>query len=148
MKFMRERTHSEKKYNLYLDLTKRIAQESYCKRLQVGALIVKDGNIISYGYNGTVSGMPNICEENNVTLPHVLHAESNAITKACKSPISTEGATMYLTHSCCIECAKLIIQSGIKTVYYMEDYRDKEGIKLLQQGAVSVVKATTITPLT
>lgn len=135
---MRKLDHSEKKLNLYLDLAERIAQESYCKRLQVGAVIVKDGNIISFGYNGTPSGTPNKCEENNVTFSYVLHAESNAITKACKSPISTEGATMYLTHSCCVECAKLIIQSGIKKVYYLKDYRDSAGIKLLQDCDVDV----------
>lgn len=135
---MRQLEHSEKKLNLYLDLALRIAEESYCKRLQVGAVIVKDGNIISFGYNGTPTGRPNKCEENDVTFSYVLHAESNAITKACKSPISTEGATMYLTHSCCVECAKLIIQSGIKRVYYLKDYRDISGIKLLRDCDVDV----------
>jgi dCMP deaminase len=139
--------HSEKKQKLYLDLACRIAEESYCKRLQVGALIVKDGNIISFGYNGTPSGLPNICEENNVTLPTVLHAESNAITKASKSSISTEGASMYMTHSCCIECAKLIIQSGIKKVYYIQDYRDNAGITLLQACDIDVIKTTNIKPI-
>lgn len=139
--------HSEKKHNLYLDLALRISKESYCKRLQVGALIVKDGNIISFGYNGTPSGLPNVCEENNVTLPTVLHAESNAITKACKSPISTEGATMYMTHSCCVECAKLIVQSGIKKVYYLKDYRDLNGIKLLQDCDIEVSKTNIIKPI-
>lgn len=140
---MRKLDHSEKKLNLYLDLAERIAQESYCKRLQVGAVIVKDGNIISFGYNGTPSGTPNKCEENNVTFSYVLHAESNAITKACKSPISTEGATMYLTHSCCVECAKLIIQSGIKKVYYLKDYRDNSGIKLLRDCDIDVNRIDT-----
>jgi dCMP deaminase len=106
----------------------------------VGAIIVKDGNIISFGYNGTPSGTPNKCEENDVTYSYVLHAESNAITKACKSPISTEGATMYLTHSCCLECAKLIIQSGIKKVYYLQDYRDKSGINLLKNCDIDVAR--------
>lgn len=326
---MSKLTHAEKKLNLYLDIAERVAQESYCKRLQVGAIIVKDGNIISFGYNGAIAGTVNKCEEypaeeiwqdtsylnyqvsslgkvkrlattltkkikkangtvyiqnvfleekelgiscnkkgypvvkinsknvlvhqlvakafiknpdysyynqinhidgnknnNNVTnlewctnrynceerskkthanrelplgvyldktrpntpyigriyannkiqmcrfvtieeaekfvnyfknskdyktfrydttnfsttLPSVLHAESNAITKACKSPISTEGATMYLTHSCCLECAKLIIQSGIKKVYYLQDYRDKSGINLLKNCDIDVVK--------
>jgi dCMP deaminase len=137
---MSKLTHAEKKLNLYLDIAERVAQESYCKRLQVGAIIVKDGNIISFGYNGTPSGTPNKCEENNVTYSYVLHAESNAITKACKSPISTEGATMYLTHSCCLECAKLIIQSGIKKVYYLQDYRDKSGINLLKNCDIDVIK--------
>ena len=139
--------HSEKKHNLYLDLALRISKESYCKRLQVGAVIVKDGNIISFGYNGTPSGLPNVCEENDVTLPTVLHAESNAITKACKSPISTEGATIYMTHSCCVECAKLIVQSGIKKVYYLKDYRDLKGIKLLQDCDIEVSKTNIIKPI-
>jgi dCMP deaminase len=125
-----------KKLELYLDLAKRVAEESYCKRLKVGAIIVKDGNIISFGYNGTPTGMPNKCEEEDVTFSYVLHAESNAITKACKSPISTEGATMYITHSCCLECAKLIIQSGIKKVYFINKYRDEAGIKLLTNCGV------------
>jgi dCMP deaminase len=125
-----------KKLELYLDLAKRVAEESYCKRLKVGAIIVKDGNIISFGYNGTPTGMPNKCEEQDVTFSYVLHAESNAITKACKSPISTEGATMYITHSCCLECAKLIIQSGIKKVYFINKYRDEAGIKLLTNCGV------------
>lgn len=137
---MSKLTHAEKKLNLYLDIAERVAQESYCKRLQVGAIIVKDGNIISFGYNGAIAGTPNKCEENDVTLLNVLHAESNAITKACKSPISTEGATMYLTHSCCLECAKLIIQSGIKKLYYLQDYRDKSGINLLKNCDIDVVK--------
>ena len=127
-----------KKLELYLDLAERVAKESYCKRLQVGAIIAKDGNIISFGYNGTPSGMPNKCEEEDVTFSYVLHAESNAITKACKSPISTEGATMYITHSCCLECAKLIIQSGIKKVYFINKYRDMAGIKLLENCGVYV----------
>ena len=139
--------HSEKKHNLYLDLARRIAQESYCKRLQVGAVIVKDGNIISFGYNGTPKGMDNVCEENGVTLPSVLHAESNAITKACKSPISTDGATIYMTHSCCVECAKLIVQSGIKKVYYIEDYRDTTGIKFLGNFDIDVTKTNNIQPI-
>jgi len=138
----RKLDHSEKKHKLYLDIVKRIAEESYCKRLKVGALIVKDGNIISFGYNGTPTGMPNICEEDNVTLPYVLHAESNAITKACKSPISTEGATLYLTHSCCVECAKLIIQSGIKKVYYIQRYRDLNGVNLLKNLGMDVTQTT------
>ena len=131
---------SKEKVSLYLDIVKRVAQESYCQRLNVGALIVREGNIISFGYNGTPSGMPNICEENDVTFNYVLHAESNAITKACKSPISTEGSTMYCTHSCCIHCAKLIIQSGIKTFIYINDYRDDEGLTLLMKNDIEVIK--------
>jgi len=137
---VRKLNHSEKKHKLYLDIVKRIAEESYCKRLKVGALIVKDGNIISFGYNGTPTGMPNICEEQNITLSYVLHAESNAITKACKSPISTEGATLYLTHSYCVECAKLIAQSGIKKVYYLQRYRDLSGVNLLKNLGIDVTQ--------
>jgi dCMP deaminase len=134
---------SKEKVSLYIDIVKRIAEESYCLRLNVGALVVKDGNIISFGYNGTPSGMPNICEENNVTFDYVLHAESNAITKACKSPISTEGATMYCTHSCCIHCAKLIIQSGIKRFIYLQDYRSSDGLDLLEKSDIDVIKLET-----
>jgi dCMP deaminase len=129
-----------KKLELYLDLAKRVAEESYCERLKVGAIIVKDGNIISFGYNGTPTNMPNKCEEQDVTFSYVLHAESNAITKACKSPISTERATMYITHSCCLECAKLIIQSGIKNVYFINKYRDEAGIKLLSNCGVKAIQ--------
>ena len=132
------------KATLYLDLTLRIAQESYCERLQVGALIVKGGYIISFGYYGTPSGFPNVCEANNVTFEYVLHAESNAITKACKSPISTDGAAMYCTHACCVHCAKLIIQSGITTFVYIEDYRDRSGLELLIAAGLDVIKAQTI----
>lgn len=136
----------DKKAPLYLDIAKRVALESYCKRLQVGSIIVKDGNILSFGYNGTISGADNCCEETIddklVTLSTVLHSESNAITKACKSPISTKEATMYCTHSCCVECAKLIVQSGIDTFVYINDYRDMKGIELLLSSNVYVIKAT------
>ena len=134
----------KEKVGLYLDLTLRIAQESYCERLQVGAIIVKSGNIISFGYNGTPSGFPNVCESENVTFDYVLHAESNAITKACKSPISTEGAIMYCTHACCVHCAKLIIQSGITTFVYLQDYRDRSGIELLVAAGLDVIKTELI----
>ena len=134
------------KASLYLDLIQRIAQESYCVRLQVGALIEKDGNIISFGYNGTAKGRPNVCEieveGSLVSLDEVLHAESNAITKACKSPISTEGATLYCTHSCCVHCAKLIVQSGIKRFIYIEGYRDSSGVDFLKACGVQVLQAT------
>jgi dCMP deaminase len=128
---------------LYLDLAERVSEESYCERLQVGAVIVKDGNIISFGYNGQISGFPNVCEQNNVTLDTVLHAESNAITKACKSPISTQDSTLYCTHACCVHCAKLIIQSGITTFVYLQDYRDMSGIDLLRRAGLEVVKVET-----
>ena len=116
------------------------AENSYCKRRQVGALIVKDKMIISDGYNGTPSGFENICEdENNVTKPYVAHAEANAITKIARSNNSSEGATMYVTASPCIECAKLIIQAGIRRVVYSEKYRLEDGLDLLRKAGIEVV---------
>ena len=115
------------------------AENSYCKRRKVGALIVKDKMIISDGYNGTPSGFENVCEdENNMTKPYVLHAEANAITKIARSSNSSEGATLYVTASPCIECAKLIIQAGIKRVVYAEKYRLEDGIELLRRAGVEV----------
>ena len=112
----------------YIRMASIWAENSYCQRRQVGALIVKDKMIISDGYNGTPSGFENVCEdENNVTKPYVLHAEANAITKIARSNNSSDGATMYVTASPCIECAKLIIQAGIKEVIYMSDkYADSD----------------------
>ena len=116
------------------------AENSYCNRRKVGALIVKDQMIISDGFNGTPSGFENICEDDNgVTKPYVLHAEANAITKIARSSNSSNGATMYVTASPCIECAKLIIQSGIKRVVYSEKYRLEDGIDLLKRAHVEVV---------
>lgn len=114
------------------------AENSYCSRRQVGALIVKDKVIISDGFNGTPSGFENICEdENGLTKPYVLHAEANAITKIARTGgNSSNGATVYVTASPCIECAKLIIQAGIKRVVYSEHYRLDDGIKLLQRAGV------------
>ena len=114
------------------------AENSYCKRRQVGALVVKDKMIISDGYNGTPSGFENVCENNNVTKPYVLHAEANAITKLARSSNNSEGSTLYVTASPCIECAKLIIQSGIKRVVYAEKYRLDDGIKLMQRAGIKV----------
>ena len=115
------------------------ARNSYCKRRQVGALIVKDRMIISDGYNGTPSGFENICEdENGVTKPYVLHAEANAITKVAKSGNSSNDATLYVTASPCVECAKLIIQAGIKRVVYRDAYRITDGIDLLQRAGIEV----------
>jgi len=115
------------------------AENSYCERRKVGALIVKDKMIISDGYNGTPSGFENICEdENNLTKPYVLHAEANAITKIARSNNNSEGATLYVTASPCIECAKLIIQAGIKRVVYGEKYRLTDGIDLLERAGVTV----------
>lgn len=116
------------------------AENSYCKRRQVGALVVKNKMIISDGYNGTPSGFENVCEdENNVTKPYVLHAEANAITKLARSTNSGEGATLYVTASPCIECAKLIIQAGIRRVVYGEKYRLDDGLRLLQRAGVETV---------
>ena len=118
------------------------AENSYCKRRQVGAIIVKDKMIISDGYNGTPSGFENICEDDNgLTKPYVLHAEANAITKIARSGNNSDGATLYVTAAPCIECAKLIIQAGIKRVVYSEEYRLKDGIELLQRAGIEVVLA-------
>jgi dCMP deaminase len=115
------------------------AENSYCQRRQVGALIVKNNAIISDGYNGTPSGFPNVCEdENNVTFPYVLHAEANAISKLARSNNNSEGATLYVTASPCLECAKLIIQAGIKRVVYGEPYRIEDGLELLKKAGISV----------
>ena len=137
-------TESEKKQHQfdgsYLDMASVWARNSYCKRRQVGALIVKDRMIISDGYNGTPAGFENVCEEDGVTKPYVLHAEANAITKVAKSSNSSDGATLYVTASPCLECAKLIIQSGIKRVVYSEEYRITDGIDLLRRAVIEVVK--------
>ena len=122
----------------YLRMARIWAENSYCKRRQVGALVVKDKMIISDGYNGTPSGFENVCEDNNVTKPYVLRAEANAITKLARSSNNSEGSTLYVTASPCIECAKLIIQSGIKRVVYAEKYRLDDGIKLMQRAGIKV----------
>ena len=115
------------------------AENSYCQRRKVGALVVKDKMIISDGYNGTPSGFPNVCEsEDNTTFPYVLHAEANAITKLARSSNNSDGSTLYVTAAPCIECAKLIIQSGIKRVVYAEKYRLEDGIALLRKAGVEV----------
>lgn len=124
----------------YLEMARIWASNSYCKRRQVGALLVKDKMIISDGYNGTPSGFENVCEENDVTKPYVLHAEANAITKVAKSGNSSDGATLYVTAAPCIECAKLIIQSGIKRVVYTDEYRLEDGINLLRRAGIEVEK--------
>ena len=128
-----------KRDHLYMRMARAWAENSYCTRRQVGALLVKDQMIISDGYNGTPSGFENKCEdENNVSKPYVLHAEANAITKVARSNNSSEGATMYVTASPCMECAKLIIQAGIKRVVYGEEYRIMDGIELLQRAGIEV----------
>ena len=128
----------EKFDHSYLEMAGIWAQNSYCKRRKVGALLVKDRMIISDGYNGTPSGFENICEEDGVTKPYVLHAEANAITKVAKSGNSSEGATLYVTASPCLECSKLIIQSGIKRVVYRDEYRLTDGIDLLRRAGIEV----------
>jgi dCMP deaminase len=117
------------------------AQNSYCERKKVGAIIVKGKMIISDGYNGTPSGFENVCEDENFkTKPYVLHAEANAITKVAKSNYSSEGATLYVTTSPCMECSKLIIQAGIKRVVFAEKYHDTSGLDLLEKVGVEVVQ--------
>ena len=160
----------QKFIDLYMDWAERLSQLSHAKRLQVGAVIVKDDTVISYGYNGMPAGWDNNCEhieyfpidagwwldvdtiqarwplENEqgryklVTKPEVLHAESNAIAKLAKSNNSGVGSSIFITHSPCIECAKLIYQSGISTVYYDGDYRSDDGIKFLLRSGVEVVR--------
>ncbi|MCH5220286.1 MAG: dCMP deaminase family protein [Muribaculaceae bacterium] len=124
----------------YLRMAEIWAENSYCKRRQVGAIIVKDKMIISDGFNGTPSGFENICEDDNgLTKPYVLHAEANALTKVARSNNSSEGATLYVTTSPCLECSKLIIQSGIKRLVYNELYRLRDGIDLLERAGVECV---------
>ena len=124
----------------YLRMARIWAENSYCTRRKVGALIVKDKMIISDGYNGTPSGFENVCElDNGTTKPYVLHAEANAITKIAKSGNNSDGATLYVTASPCLECSKLIIQSGIRRVVYSEAYRLTDGIDLLKRAGVEVV---------
>ena len=123
----------------YLKMARIWAENSYCQRRQVGALIVKDKMIISDGYNGTPAGFENVCEdENGVTKPYVLHAEANAITKIARSGNNSDGATLYVTDSPCIECAKLIIQAGIKRVIYGRQYRLTDGEDLLRRAGIEV----------
>lgn len=124
----------------YLEMALIWACNSYCIRRQVGALIVKEKMIISDGYNGTPSGFENVCEdEDNVTKPYVLHAEANAITKVAKSHNSSENSTLYVTTSPCMECAKLIIQSGIKRVVYCNRYHKTDGLDLLKRAGIELV---------
>lgn len=124
----------------YLRMAKIWSENSYCERRKVGALIVKDKMIISDGYNGTPSGFPNVCESSEgVTLPYVLHAEANAITKVARSNNSSEGGTLYVSTSPCMECSKLIIQSGIKRVVFSELYRITDGLDLLRQAGIEVI---------
>ena len=141
---------------LYMDWAKRAAELSYAQRLHVGAVIVKDDTVISYGYNGMPAGWDNNCEDviqyedDTVALktkPEVLHAESNAIAKLARSHNSGLGAELFVTHSPCIDCAKLILQSGIRRVYYGEQYRSEDGIKFLEKSGIEVNKIETEKPL-
>jgi len=138
-----EKKDKEKQYILdcrYMRMAEIWAENSYCIRRKVGALIVKDKMIISDGYNGTPSGFENVCEDENArTKPYVLHAEANAISKVARSYNSSEGATLYVTSSPCIECSKLIIQSGIRRVVYSEHYHQTDGVELLERAGIEVV---------
>lgn len=123
----------------YLRMARIWSENSYCERRRVGALIVKDKRIISDGYNGTPSGFENICEdEDNHTKPYVLHAEANAITKIARSNNNSDGSTLYVTDSPCVECSKLIIQAGIRRVVYAREYRLTDGIELLRRAGIEV----------
>ena len=139
---MEDKKEKQLQFDLrYLEMARIWATNSYCKRRQVGALIVKGKMIISDGYNGTPSGFENECEdENNHTKPYVLHAEANAITKVAKSNNSSEGATLYITSSPCLECAKLIIQAGIRRVVFSDSYRILDGIELLERANIEIVQ--------
>lgn len=133
--------HQEKSDLLYMDIAKRISLMSYAERKKVGAVIVKDNNIVSFGYNGTPTGWDNKCENSDMnTIPEVIHAEANCICKCSKQGISSEGGTLYVTLSPCYECAKLIIQAGIKRVVYEELYRNDEPIKFLIKAGINVEK--------
>ena len=116
-----------------MNIAKEVATLSHCVRFKVGAVLVKDGNIISMGYNGTPADMDNCCEKDNVTVPHVIHGEVNAILKAAKTGTSVNGGTLYLTLSPCLDCSKLILQSRIKRVVYLTAYRNLEGVEFLKQ---------------
>lgn len=119
--------------SIFLNIAKEISTLSKCNRSKVGAILIKDGNIISMSYNGTPAGMDNCCEKDNITLPHVIHAEMGAILKAAKTGNSVDGSTLYLTLSPCLDCSKLILQSGIKRVVYLNEYRNPQGIDFLKQ---------------
>ena len=124
----------------YLRMARIWAENSYCQRRKVGALVVKNNMIISDGYNGTPSGFENVCEdENYLTKPYVLHAEANAITKLARSSNNSDGSTLYITAAPCIECAKLIIQAGIKRVVYGEKYRLDDGLQLLRRANIEII---------
>ena len=135
-------SEKQKQFDLsYLRMAQVWSENSYCVRRKVGALIVKDKMIISDGYNGTPAGFENVCKNDlGQTKSYVLHAEANAITKVAKSNNSSEGATLYVTDAPCMECAKLIIQAGIRRVVYNKDYRNTEGLELLERAGIEICK--------
>jgi len=131
----------------YLRLALSWAELSQCSRKKVGAIIVKDKMIISDGYNGAPSGFPNACEgENGETLWYVLHAEANAILKVAKSTNNIDGATLYLTHSPCKDCSKLILQSGVKRLVYIHEYKDHSGLLFLEQAGIELKQYKELNP--
>jgi dCMP deaminase len=147
--------------DLYFDIAERISKLSYARRLKVGAVIVKDHRILSYGYNGTPAGFDNNCEieipeqlyDGNVvspkqliTKPEVIHAEMNALMKLIQHGDSAAGASIFLTHSPCIECAKAILQSGINEVYFCDVYRSDQGVDLLLRSGLNVIKKSDLAP--
>ncbi len=142
MKINYESEEKQRRYDIaYLKMATEWAKLSHCNRKQVGALIVKDSMIISDGYNGTPSGFDNCCEDDSEkTLWYVLHAEANAIMKVAKSTNNSNGATLYITLSPCKECSKLVFQSGIKRVVYMNAYKDDSGVQFLKKGGVEVIQ--------
>jgi len=130
----------DKFISLYCDVAERVSQLSHAQRLKVGAVIVKDDRILSYGYNGMPSGFDNVCEtQDNISKPEVVHAEMNAIAKVAKHSESCDGASIFITHSPCVECAKLILQSGISRVYYKHDYRSTDGVDLLRRSEFGIL---------
>lgn len=133
-------TKQIKYINLYMDIAKRVAEMSLARRLKVGAIAVKDNRIISMGWNGMPPNFPNECEIDNVTKPEVIHAESNLLCKIAGSDENATGAAIFITHSPCVECSKLILRSGITQVYYGETYRDTSGIDFLTKAGVSVTQ--------
>lgn len=131
----------QEKYDLaYLNMATEWAKLSHCNRKQVGAIIVKNGMIISDGYNGTPTGFENTCEIDNITKWYVIHGEANAILKCAKHGQSCDGSTLYLTHSPCKDCSKLILQSGIKRLVYREDYKDTDGLEFLATAGVEITQ--------
>ncbi len=132
--------NEHQKDSIYMEMSRVWAKNSKCKRMQVGSLIVKDKSIISDGYNGSPSGFPNICEHDDITLPYVLHAEANAITKLARGTQSSDGSTLYVTLSPCYECSKLIIQSGIKRVVFSDIYRKPESIAFLAEAGIEILR--------